>query len=247
MITFSRLGSFGRLGNQLFQISAAIGLANINGDAAKFYNWEYSRYFKNPLNFGLSQSEIREIYQEKGFHYTEIPYKNGLDLIGYFQSEKYFKDSEDLIRYHLEFRDDLLTSEEISQTENSCAIHVRRTDYLKFQDYHPVQDLEYYNAGIQYMRDKGINDFIIFSDDIQWCKENFGICFKYSENKSDIKDLALMTKCKSFIIANSSFSWWGAWLNKNPDKKVISPNRWFGPAKSDVITEDIYCSDWIKF
>lgn len=246
MITFSKLGSFGRLGNQLFQISATVALANRNRDVAKFNEWSYSSYFKNPINAGLDESEIKNNYRERSFEYHPIEYKNGLDLIGYFQSERYFKDSEELIRYYFDFKDELIDDEKIEIAKKSCSIHIRRTDYLNFPEYHPFPGIDYYEKAIKLMRDMGISDFIIFSDDIEWCKKNFGSFFKYSEGLSDIQDLALMSKCKNHIIANSSFSWWGAWLNNNKDKKVIAPSLWFGPAKKNVITNDLYCSDWIK-
>jgi len=108
--------------------------------------------------------------------------------------------------------------------------------------------MDYYRNAISYMKNKGVNIFYIFSDDIEWCKGHFSYIDEiiYVEGNINIKDLALMSICKNNIIANSSFSWWGAWLNKNDDKIVIAPSTWFGPSKKGFITEDLYCEDWIK-
>ena len=248
MITFSKIGSFGRLGNQLFQISAAIGLAHKNNDVAKFKKWEYSEYFKNPINQDLNQSEILSMINERSFNYTPLMYQRNSDLIGYFQSEKYFENCKDLIRRHFEFNDFLFEGSPVAGKDETCSIHIRRGDYLNLQDYHPFLGSEYYRKSIDYMRSKGINKFFIFSDDLDWCRNEFstedGII--YVEGNKDIKDLALMSICKNNIIANSSFSWWGAWLNKNENKIVIAPNVWFGPAKRGVITDDLYCKNWLK-
>jgi len=248
MITFSKIGSFGRLGNQLFQISAAIGLAKTNNDSAKFYKWEYSDYFKTPIDQSLNSSEIINAIHERGFNYNHLHYIKNSDLIGYFQSEKYFKNCKDEIRKYFTFDDSLIDYNIINPIENSCSIHVRRGDYVNLQDYHPFPGMDYYRNAISYMKNKGVNIFYIFSDDIEWCKENFSYMDEiiYVEGNIDIKDLALMSICKNNIIANSSFSWWGAWLNRNENKIVISPSVWFGPSKKGVITEDLYCEGWIK-
>ena len=100
MITFSKSGSFGRLGNQLFQIASCIGTANLYSKEAKFYSWDYSDFFKNPIDQSLNSSEIKNIYREKNFNYDPIPNMDNVDLIGYFQSYKYFSHCEDKILYH---------------------------------------------------------------------------------------------------------------------------------------------------
>lgn len=248
MVTFSKIGSFGRLGNQLFQIAAAYGLGMKNSIESKFYKWEYSDFFKNPINQELSPDEIFYTYSEPSFHYKQIPYVKGIDLVGYFQSEKYFIDYKEDIKKIFEFKDEIFSEEDERLSNNYCSIHVRRTDYLNLSNYHPFPGIGYYIKSMDYMRNLGINKFIFFSDDIEWCKENFGFrdSIEYSEKNSNIKDLALMTKCSHNIIANSSFSWWGAWLNNNPEKIVVAPSVWFGPEKKGIITDDLYCNQWIK-
>ena len=113
-------------------------------------------------------------------------------------------------------------------------------------NFHPQQSLDYYKQAIETVGpDK---TFVIFSDDIEWCKQNLdfiGSKFFISGNK-DYEDMYLMSLCNNNIITNSTFSWWGAWLNKNENKIVISPKIWFGKNNSHLDTSDLYCDKWIK-
>lgn len=245
MITFSKIGNFGRLGNQLFQIAAVLGVSKKYGETPLFPKWEYSKWFKNPINQDLNKGEIKSTYIEPKFSYSPIPHMENMDLAGYFQSEKYFSHCEDLIRHHFEFIDGIIEGED--DYSSFCSIHVRRGDYLNISDYHPIQSSKYYEECINTMREFGYSSFLIFSDDIEWCKNHFSDknTFIFSENRSNIQDLYLMSKCGGNIIANSSFSWWGSWLNKNKNKRVIAPSLWFGPSKKGCDTSDLYCKDWI--
>ena len=229
IITFSRLGNFGRLGNQLFQIACCIGAGKIYSKSPKFYKWNYSDFFKCPIDQTLVETEIKNIYREVSFNYSQIPNMENVDLIGYFQSDKYFSHCEGDILKHFEFVDSLDDGSIDPDTE-TCSVHIRRGDYVNLVGYHPLMGIEYYTKAMDSMRSKGVNKFYFFSDDIQWCKDNFGLRdeYVYIEGNQDIKDLCLMSKCKNNIIANSSFSWWGAWLNRNESKKVIAPSIWFG-------------------
>jgi hypothetical protein len=120
-------------------------------------------------------------------------------------------------------------------------MHIRRTDYLSLSDYHYNQSLNYYNDAYDILNDKNIN-VIIFSDDINWCKENMKFNnIHYIENEDNIVDLYIMSKCKNNIIANSTFSWWAAWLNENTEKKVFAPKNWFGhkgPEKTNLLLDE---------
>ena len=129
--------------------------------------------------------------------------------------------------------------------ENTCSIHVRRGDYIG-NGLHEVCHLEYYLEAVEEMKSRTeIDKFIVFSDDIAWCKENFiGENFLFIENNSNIEDLYLQTQCTNNIICNSSFSWWGAWLNANPNKVVIAPECWYGDLSKD--TKDLLPEKWIK-
>lgn len=239
MITFTELGKMGRDGNQLFQMATVIALALRNNDQYKFPTWQLEPYFNL---HGCFSNNIRPTskYQEPFFHYREIQHKNGtLDINGYFQSWKYFEDKKsEVIRL-------LTPNYNVRQEPGLCSIHVRRGDYLKFEDCHPVLSNNYYNKAIEISNCK---KFLIFSDDISWCKDNFkGNMFEFAEGNAPHVDLALMAKkCESNIIANSSFSWWGAYLNQSSSKKIIAPNKWFGPKLNMHNVKDLLPNEWIR-
>jgi hypothetical protein len=137
----------------------------------------------------------------------------------------------------------------VSNLKEWCSIHVRRGDYLNYPDHHPVCSLEYFYEA---MKMSGFKKFVVLSDDIEWCFRNFhsfsDFEFIYSRNESDIEDFAIMSKCAHNIISNSTFSWWAAYLNKNPDKIVISPDKdqWHGPAYSHWNHDDLIPESWIQ-
>ena len=124
---------------------------------------------------------------------------------------------------------------------------MRRTDYLKFSGHYETLDISYYQKALDNFSDAEI--VFIFSDDIKWCKENlpsFGKLSVYIEEQSDVEDLWLMTKMKGNIIANSTFSWWGAYLNRS-DSLVVAPSIWFGPKRTNdngLETKDLYPENW---
>lgn len=175
-------------------------------------------------------------------------------LCGYWQSEKYFKDIREVILKEFTFPIQAVKSNvkltDQMKLENSVSIHVRRSDYLTEQNlkvYGNICTEKYYSNAINYI--EGIIDnphYYVFTDDLQWAKEYFkGDNYTIvSENrgKDSYIDMYLMSQCKHNIIANSSFSWWGAWLNQNPDKKVLAPKKWFHNHEK----EEIVCEDWIR-
>jgi hypothetical protein len=240
----------GGLGNQMFQIAATTGFAFDNNDQACFnLNFSNTILQGNPSHFyreniykNICYSEnltFDNAYHEPKFSYTEIPYQPNLLLNGYFQSEKYFINHKDLIINLFELPIEFVKK----PISNLTSVHIRRGDYVKLNDYHSLLDIEYYNKSIELIGD---GSFIFFSDDIEWVKQNFiGGNFYYSQYDNEILDLSLMSICDNNIIANSSFSWWGAYLNKNNDKKVIAPSQWFGP-RGPKDTQDITPENWIK-
>jgi len=263
MITCSSIGYNGRLANQIFQFSSTVGIARNLGYDVKFpienfvsgnphdYNGgKLLNCFDIPDDYFLQIEKIRKDikyqYIEKDLSYDSslesIP--DSVDLRGYFQTEKYFIKSESEIRKCLTFKESVkLSGESIVQIpETSVSIHVRRGDYTQFSDHHPTQKIEYYIDSMS--KFEGIPKFI-FSDDIEWCKESFksiGNDIFLVECDDPFTSLYLMSKCKHHIIANSSFSWWGAWLSGSKGK-VIAPSMWFGDSiKKD--TRDLYCKDW---
>ena len=129
---------------------------------------------------------------------------------------------------------------------NSVSIHVRRGDYLNLKDI-GILGLEYYATAVEYIRKNVANPtFYIFSDDLEWCKNSLGLlddCIYVDGTQTEIDDLKLMSFCRHNIIANSSFSWWGAWLNQNPKKTVVAPKGWL---LNDPDSSNVILSDWVK-
>jgi hypothetical protein len=238
----------GGLGNQMFQIAATIALSLRNNDKScfnfstcntplqgnpsnKYKDTIFSKICNQPFFFSEKQ------YFEPKFSYTEISYHNNLLLNGYFQSEKYFEDFKDNII------DTFVISDIVKKPINNLtSVHIRRGDYLNLQHFHSICDISYYKKAMDTIG----GNFLFFSDDMEWVRENFqGDNIFYSQNNDEVLDLSLMTLCDNNIIANSSFSWWGAYLNQNSNKIVISPKEWFGP-KGPKDIQDILPENWVK-
>lgn len=254
MVTSNLVGG---LGNYLFQIAATYSLALDNKDSMVYdindniivhkpLNSYLSNIFSR-INFSNEKLNIEFNYYEPHFHYHSIEYRPNLKLNGYFQSEKYFLHNKKSII-------DLFKMDEVTKSyidlkyklqEETVSLHVRRGDYLKYPNHHPTCDIDYYRKAVEYIGNDKI--YLIFSDDISWCKQNFDFIEKkmFIEGNTDFQDLYLMSLCKDNIIANSSFSWWGAWMNENPNKRVIAPKKWFGPAINHD-TKDLIPNTWIK-
>jgi hypothetical protein len=240
MVTFSNLGKYGRLGNQLFQISAVYSHAKNNGYLYGFPEWEYNKYLDKCLEI-CNDTNLRIHRESDPFGYSEIPSVDHLDLIGYFQNENYFREYKNDIKSLLKPKSEII--ERCSVNKKTTAIHIRRGDYLKFPDHHPVCSMDYYNRSIEKL--KSITDkFLIFSDDIEWCKNNFIGDFEFSLESDEFIDLIKMSMCDNFIIANSSFSWWGSYLG-NDDSIVIAPDNWVGPGYFNKKWRGIYRENMI--
>tara|TARA_R100000697_G_scaffold35038_1_gene46647 strand:- start:90 stop:998 length:909 start_codon:yes stop_codon:yes gene_type:complete len=183
--------------------------------------------------------------------------KDNTGLNGYFQSEKYFKHIEETIRSEFTFSDEL--KEQCETILNPIkkdgkilvSLHVRLGDYKVLEHvYVPLVKTDYYQKAISYLSNEFGEEnlhFIILSDEPETCKQIFqGRNIAYAEGGSQTQDMCIMSMCDHNIIANSSFSWWGAWLNANKDKKVIAPEGWFQPNEKDPKnTKDLYCDEWI--
>lgn len=251
----------GGLGNQLFQWSCGLGLSKkFNKDFfldLNFYNNQTGNTFRN---FSLTDfpffnyKKFEGINTEK-IHLTDNFIFNNFDcsqnkvyyLDGYWQSEKYFSNIRPLILDYLRPTEDFFKKiKNLNFFEkNYVSLHVRRGDYVSLPNYHPLQTIEYYKNAIDRI---GNNDgLLIFSDDILWCKENFKFeNMNFIEGYSDVENIWMMSMCKHNIIANSSFSWWGAWLNDNENKIVITPKNWFGVSLSNITSNDIIPNNWFK-
>ena len=245
----------GGLGNFLFQIASQYSLSLDNNvkyiiDLNRI--WEVhsplSSYEDNILrNVEISNNLIcSDNYLYDSLDYKSIPYIKNCAYDGYFQSEKYWEGKKDKIlelfkidKDTLEYLSDRFP--EIVNNNNTCSIHVRRSNYLKVNFFNHL-GMDYYNKAIDEVgRDK---HFVIFSDDIAWCKDNFkDINATFIEGQKDYMDIYLMSLCKDNITANSTFSWWGSYLNMNPNKKVVTPKIWFAHSHSN---EDVPPQSWIK-
>lgn len=167
---------------------------------------------------------------------------------GYWQSEKYFNLVANKVRETFCFCEDLMNKHTLHMAKmlrngNYVSIHIRRGDYLNLADYFGLCDIAYYKKAIDHFKQFLSNPiFVIFSDDIQWAKDIFQydevIFVDWNKGKDSWQDMYLMSCCKHNIVANSSFSWWGAWLNTNKDKIVVAPHRWFRYSPNyDIIPE----------
>jgi hypothetical protein len=249
MITFSNLGNLGRLGNQLFQISSVIGHSMDNGYSYGFPDWKYSGYLKTPLPVIDNFSAFSKFVERDPWAFQNIPKNDNIDLYGYFQNPLYFDSHRDMIfqlltpTEEIEKRVDEIMGHHIGK--RITAIHIRRGDYLKFPGHHPIPHMDYYNKSIEILRDD-TDLFMVFSDDIEWCREQFIGNFIFSDEIDEFIDLLKMSKCDNFIIANSSFSWWGSYLCKNNNKKTIAPFNWVGPEYKNKGWEQVYRKEMIK-
>lgn len=246
----------GGLGNILFQIAAGYSLAEdlntyfraINPPYHFSHGDVYTRYknnFLKKIKF-IPQSPY-PIYKEPFFSYNPLPQTKKLTLKGYFQSELYFRHNRNkILNLFPPLSTDLeyIKSKYQSYLDNPLvSLHVRRGDYLKFPGVHPTCSIKYYENALSKFSPKP--KVLIFSDDIDWCKQNFlGDRFVFIQEE-DYISLYLMSLCEHNIIANSSFSWWGAWLNQNPNKMVIAPKTWFGPSATHN-PEDLIPKTWIQ-
>lgn len=228
----------GRLGNHLFRMAATIGLARDHDEPYGFPRWKYEGVFGISGCFYDVLPEGPE-YQEPRFCYDRISHRRNLRLSGLFQSEKYFTRHSRLVR-------SLLTPQSMpGRMKGVASLHVRRGDYLLYPDKHPILPMSYYEEAIGIIIGAGAGKILVFSDDLPWCREQFTRKpFEVIPDLSDTKQLALTIACEHQVMANSTFSWWGAWLNPNPDKIVIAPRAWFGPGYAHFDTKDLIPSEW---
>jgi hypothetical protein len=220
----------GGLGNMMFQLAAGASLAkSINEDFGYSYdNWHCCTQYKidhypetifSKLNkVSLNQPNLR-LFRETGMLFQNIPKISNQVLDGYFQTEEYF--DKDLVMNMFDCPID-------SKWRDYTFIHIRRGDYVKYSNVHPLMNQDYYEEGIRILNPDKV---IVLTDDKEWAKNHqlFGE-FEISSSNRDIDDMSIMRSCKSGIIANSTFSWWGAWLMDTDD--VIAPKTWFANGTS---------------
>ncbi len=219
----------------------------------------------NKLQLKLSQATILQkliwrmfasspvVLQNKfDFHSEYLNFRKPKYLDGYWQSEKYFGAYFDIIRNDFKFPQLNVKNKDyadkIQQTE-SVSIHIRMGDYVNHPLHGGICTLDYYKMAIEKINSKiATPNFFIFSNDVEWCKRNLqienAIYVTGNDGENSFRDMQLMSMCKHNIIANSSFSWWGAWLNSNPDKIIIAPNKWFNDPT--INTKDLLPDSWIQ-
>jgi hypothetical protein len=286
MIGYDRLGTNGRLGNQMFQYASLRGIAANNNlefcipplDTPTYANYGLFDCFKlpnvkhtgligqAPTGFAPTAGSL----DEPGFEFDEELFNNcpdNVNIDGYRQSEKYFKHIEDSIREDYTFKNEILEpcKEYMDQFDgNISLLHIRRGDNVGRPDWYPMPTVDHF----QYLLEKYFPNqpVLICSDDLDWVKEQ--PLFKddrfylsetriyYPEkvmNGTGVMetslvpyyDLCMMTMCNGAIIANSSMSWWGAWLQKNRTQPVIAQDPWFGERLSFNNLKDLIPEDWI--
>lgn len=258
MITFRRLGYYGRTGNQMFQYACLYSVAKRNNydfgvpyyhkHENPYQNFSLPDYFKNLTALDCSHYLAEHFYEPNRWSYDDEVFniKDNTDIVGYFQSEKYFDLYKDELKKEFCFKDEIL-EHAINQrkdiTDPVISVHIRMGDYKHLQNKHPICLENYYKKSLDFLP-KDI-PLILFTDSPNEIYSIFSkLNKKYfiSHNFKTELDLCLMTLCDYHIIANSSFSWWGSWLSNS--KETIAPSNWFGPDSGINDWNDIYCKNW---
>jgi hypothetical protein len=252
----------GGLGNLLFEIANAYSFGLRYNLKCKFdfnhslpnQGTKVDNYYDNILKkvqFNNFDKSNFKIIDQRRFEHDEYPYTGGnICFNGYYQSYKYFEEYESEIRSlfecPIETKRYILKKYGKLLDRRTVSIHVRRGDYVQlFSKDYIILDKDYYEKALDTLSNQ-FETVFVFSDDIEWCKESFdGGNFVFIENEKDYIDLYLMSMCDHNIISNSSFSWWGAWLNKNKEKVVIAPKQWYGPNKGNRNLDDLLVSNWV--
>lgn len=239
----------GGLGNNLYMMAQCIA-------HALRHNVDYAipKVIENPHYPGQQPYIFRGVkycdkvpdlplYKEQGFAFNDIPFVDNVVFDGYWQSHKYWFDFYPQILDAFGFR--------YARAQDWCAIHVRRGDYLKLPDYHPFVGEEFLKHAAYEMNNiTGISRFMVFSNDIPWCKEFFATIpeyeFSYPETGNEVGDLEMGSWCDHQIMSNGTFALWQYYLNQNPDKICIAPKRWFGRMLESHDTSDLYPANAIK-
>lgn len=248
----------GGLGNMLFHIAAIWTLAKDNNDELclldidskvntlkndAIWNAPHAEDYRFLFNRFPIKNNIPTMKVNYPYIYVPLQYRREFEYIGYFQSEKNFlhrrNDILKLFNPPIEFNDRI---NKYKSLFGNISLHVRRGNYANYPTIHPMMTMEYYNKAISALpKDLKI---LVFSDDLEWCKQNFiGERIVFIE-EIDYISLYLISKMKYHIIGNSSFSWWGAWLSPYDNKVVISPKQWLAPGIED--TRDLIPNNWIK-
>lgn len=270
MITFRPIG---RLGNNLFQAAACIGYAKAHGTSwaipqrrgagdtfeGKPTPWLMPQFWPNlPTCYGGGGHRYEQ-HEVKDFNYAPIPYfgSDDVTLVGFFQSEKWFENAKEEVKkaFPLKY---------YPEYEGYVSIHVRRGDYVTNSNSFPPVNESYISDALQKLAFT-TRKILFFSDDISWCKQlvakgvfdgsndsfikpSWFDSVEFNEDQNEYTALSKMASCSHHIIANSTFSWWSAWLGHNPDRIVVSPSskKWFGPGFTGGEPVDLIPPNWIQ-
>lgn len=254
MIFYPHLGRNGRLGNQLFQIAGTLGLANTFQMPANFPNWSYSPYFSIPHHLFSNQGGVPASVLA-----TQLPKRHRIYLQDFrlFQSiastiRTYFSPSPTMKQRLIEKYSSLL------KIPDKTAVHIRRTDFTQMQASYVSLGLAHYEFAMRHLKNEfPTTEFLIFSDDIEWCRKNFqadlhfvsqAIPFELnaqglpSGNSFDADELFLMSQCEHHICSNSTYAWWSAFLSDDPHP--IIPANWYGPDMNDMSMDQLLVPGW---
>lgn len=256
----------GRVGNHLFQIAAGASLAKMNNtnfrvvchrdyklsEPDNCYIEDYIKQFGDNLYKKIINENKRPahylLYNEPSYNYSPIPYSDNILLHGTFQSYKYFDINtvSDLFKIPIPIKTYIESKYGGLIKKGITSINVRRGDYCTQPHKYPICGMYYFKKAINRI---GTNKkYLIISDDIDWCRNNFrGNNFYFIDNEEPIVDLYIQSMCENNIMSNSTFSWWGAWLNSHSDKIVIYPTPWYGKsAYTKLDISDLIPQEWIK-
>lgn len=243
--------------NKVFGIQAKVATES---DMRAVLGWQRPEIIRKVIRkTGFTSVLARRWIEEPHFHFSPemLHVPDGTYLCGYWQSEKYFEDAAECIRNEFRFREPpsevnkKLVQEIAGENGSAISLHVRRGDYVHnpaVSQVHGRCSLEYYRSAIKYLTDRIPSPcFYVFSDDMDWVRKHFEIpsshrFIVHNRGESSYEDMRLMSLCQHHIIANSSFSWWGAWLNPDPDKIVVAPENWFA---DESRTHDLFPSGWV--
>lgn len=242
VFSFSQLGKYGRLGNQLFQIAGAMGLAEKYGAQAAFPTWAYAPYFETPLPHGPMQPNQ---VTERFFHHHDWHLTGSCDLLGYFQSEKYFGSTR------LKLKESFVAEQKAKHQElfqrETILIQVRRGDYVGNPSYYQLPATFYLSALITHFPNWRDCNLLFTSDDIEYCRTHFE-CLPnatFSTGNNEIEDMALASACDHFILSNSSYGWWCAWLGEKPHSKIVHSGHLFAGKMAGKDIRDYRPDRWI--
>jgi hypothetical protein len=255
--TFLGLGHYGELGNQMFQIAAVEGYANRHSKTALFPEWickisgrDYRKVFRSPV---AQSSSVLQTLQQEGaqqvqymdLKYVELPSLEGnVNFTGYFQSEKYFSNVEDLVRTFFQPSEDIEKYifekyRDLLSYENKVSLHIRTAKRsANDSDVHASATFEFIEQAMKDFTDKDL--FVVFADNMEIAKSILppGKSYYFVEGEENYIDLFLMTNFDSYIVSPSTFGWWGAWLSKHAEPRVTVMKDWFAKDKAKAYLND---------